>query len=131
MSSDDVGFLYLSTDEDPAKKMQIASEPQWNGRREYITGGNQATRGDPPSNISAPIALQAGGRYYLELFFTEGGGGNNGSATWVPPGGAAVANGAEPIPESAFVPSRLVGGSVFTRLGPVQIVSQPVDTTVP
>ena len=129
MSSDDNGYLYLSTDDDPANKVQIAREPAWNGVREYINGGNQSTRGTPPANISVPISLQAGKKYYLEEINTEGGGGNNGSATWLPPGGAAVVNGSSPIPESAFAPSRLLDGSVY-NLGPVQIVTQPANQTI-
>jgi hypothetical protein len=130
VSSDDLGFLFLSSDHTPANKIQIAMEPQWNGPREYITGANQASRGTPPANISAPQTLAGGGRYYLEMVFTEGGGGNNASAAWLPPGGTPVANGSSPIPESAFEPSRLFGGQSFRTLGPVQIVSNPTNRTV-
>jgi len=130
MSSDDNGRLYLSTDDSPANKVQIASEPVWNGSRQYIAGDNQPSRGTPPANISAPQTLQAGKKYYLELITTEGGGGNNASATWLPPGGPAIVNGSTPIPESAFTPSRLLQGSTFHYLGPVQIVSQPTNQSV-
>jgi hypothetical protein len=130
MSSDDVGYLYLSSDENPANKVQIAREPSWNGRRQYIAGGNQVTRGTPPANIASNIVLQAGGRYYLELIFTEGGGGNNGSAAWQPPGGPAVANDSSPIPEANFTPTRLFGGNIFRTLGPIRIVSQPANQSV-
>lgn len=131
MSSDDVGYTYLSSDDQPAHKAQIASEPAWNGRREYIAGGNQGSRGAPPSNISSPINLAAGGRYYLETIFTEGGGGNNGSATWQPPGGPAIANGSSPITEANFVPSRLHAGRTFFTLGEAFITQSPANTTVP
>jgi hypothetical protein len=130
MSSDDAGSLYLSSDHNPANKVQIATEPVSNAPRQYITGDNQATRGTPPANISAPQALVAGGRYYLEMIFTEGGGGNNGSAAWQPPAGPAVVNGSSPIPESAFAPSRLFDGQSFRVLGPVQIVAQPATQSV-
>src|SRR5206468_1606629 len=36
ISSDDNSALYLSTDESPANKVLIASEPQWNGHRQYL-----------------------------------------------------------------------------------------------
>src|SRR5262249_24822271 len=97
MSSDDNGRLYLSTDEDPAHKAEIAREPSWSGSREYVTSSNGGSgRGNPPSNQSASINL-AVGRYYLECVFTEGGGGNNASATWMPPGGPVFTNGEDPI----------------------------------
>jgi len=127
MSSDDQGFLYLSSDSNPANKVQIANEPEWNGSRQYLVTDR---RGTPPSNISAPKALDSAGKYYLELVFTEGGGGNNGSATWLPPGGAAIANGSLPISENNFMPSRQFDGNVFTTLGPVQIVQNPQSQTV-
>ena len=129
ISSDDNGRLYLSSNDDPAYKVEIAREPAWNGGREYITGGNQVTRGTPPANISQLINLTAG-RYYLEVVFSEGGGGNNASAAWQPPGGPAVVNGSLPIPESAFVPSRMFHGNVFYNLGAVSVRRQPVDVTV-
>ena len=128
--SDDFGITYLSSDDQPANKQEIAREPAWNGRREYIAGGNQASRGTPPANISTPKNL-AVGKYYLETIFSEGGGGNNGSAAWLPPGGPAVANGSEPIPAANFMPSRVYDGTLFYNLGPVQITRQPANATVP
>jgi hypothetical protein len=130
MSSDDNGRTYLSSDANPANKVEIAREPAWNGGREYISGGNQASRGTPPANISVPIPLQAGGRYYLEEIHSEGGGGNFGSVTWQPPGGSAIANGSLPIQEVSFNPSRQFGGEVFSTLGPVQIKTQPASQSV-
>jgi hypothetical protein len=35
VSSDDIGNLYLSSDENPANKTRIAREPEWNGSRQY------------------------------------------------------------------------------------------------
>lgn len=97
LASDDEGALFLSTDESPAHKVRIASEPQWNGYREYIKGANQASRGNPPSNISAPILLSAGHSYYIEVLMKEGTGGDNLSVAWKLPGGAAPTNGSAPI----------------------------------
>jgi hypothetical protein len=131
MASDDVGDLYLSSDDNPANKVGIAREPSWSGRREYFAGANQSTRGVPPANISVQQHLQAGGKYYLELVYSEGGGGNHGSATVQLPGGAAVVNGSSPIPDSAFKLSRMMGGEVFENIGPVRITQDPADIVVP
>jgi hypothetical protein len=128
-NSDDVSRLYLSTDDDPANKVQIAFEPQWNNSRQYAAPDRRNP--SAPENQSGPIPLEAGKKYYLELVFTEGGGGNNASATWQPPGGPAIVNGSSPIPESAFVPSRSLNGTVFHTLGPVSVTKNPADTTVP
>jgi len=130
MSSDDAGRLYLSSDANPANKVEIAREPAWNGGREYVAGGNQGSRGSPPANFSVPITLQAGVRYYLEEIHSEGGGGNFGSATWQPPGGAPIANGSSPIQESFFNPSRQFGGVIYSTLGPVRVTTQPVSQSV-
>jgi hypothetical protein len=57
--------LFLSTDDNPANKVQIAREPVWNGSRNYaiLDRRNAAD----PENRSAPINLVAGNMYYLEL----------------------------------------------------------------
>ncbi|MCH2294864.1 MAG: IPT/TIG domain-containing protein, partial [SAR324 cluster bacterium] len=41
ISSDDNGELYLSTDENPANKKLIATEPHWNNRREWVSEWNR------------------------------------------------------------------------------------------
>jgi hypothetical protein len=103
LSSDDEGALYLSTDDQPANKALIASEPQWNGSREWQTGANQASRGDPPANISAPIHLESGKQYYVEALMKEGAQGDNLAVTWqLPSQPAAPQNGSDPI-GSAFL----------------------------
>src|SRR5262249_7590414 len=65
-SSDDGGPLFLSTDDKPAHKNQIAREPQWAGTREWTgaatsEGGRQyppgRTTGDLFENVSDPIHL--------------------------------------------------------------------------
>ena len=132
MSSDDAGELYLSSNVDPANVTRIANEPVWNGSRQYVVTDRRNAAN--PENISAPVTLTAGTKYYLEGVFTEGGGGNNFSATWQVPGGPAFANGDSPIAAANFAPTRYyVGnerGSLFETLGPVQILSNPADKTV-
>lgn len=57
LATDDGGDLYLSTNEDPARKVRIAYETGWAGVREY---NKTATA------KSAAIALTKGARYYIE-----------------------------------------------------------------
>jgi hypothetical protein len=102
VTSDDASAFYLSTDASPANNVLIASEPGWNGEREYIIGSNQASRGDPPANRSttlfpAGVALDAGEVYYFELIAKEGGGGDNSSVAFEFPGSLPVVNGSQPI----------------------------------
>src|SRR2546423_13748667 len=68
ISSDDNGALYLSTTDQPAQKVQIATVNTWTSSREWTKEPNQQ---------SALITLQAGQRYYIEALQKEGGGGDN------------------------------------------------------
>ena len=77
MSTDDNGELWLSTDDSSLNAVRIAREPVWGNLREW-TGSGQGgtgTRCDagPCLNISDPIHLVAGNRYYTELLWKEGG----------------------------------------------------------
>lgn len=97
LASDDEGALFLSDNASPVDKVQIASEPEANGFREFIDGVNQTSRGLPPINISTPQWLEAGKPYYIEARLKEAGGGDHLAVAWQPPGGASVVNGAGPI----------------------------------
>ena len=97
ISSDDQGALFLSTDESPAHKRLIASEPAWNGPREWINGKNQQTRGTPPVNVSTNIFLQTGHKYYVEALMKQNIGGDNVGVTWQFAGTPPPANGTPPI----------------------------------
>jgi len=66
-SSDDASELWLSTDERPQGAQLIAYETGYSGSKNWQTGNQQ----------SAPIHLEGGKRYYLELLHKEGGGGDN------------------------------------------------------
>ena len=88
LSSDDNGELYLSTDSNPANKKLIATEPQWNGLRNFkghsrrnIADNNTGRR----ENISEPIHLKANKPYYIQALAKEGGGGDNLSVAWFTP----------------------------------------------
>ncbi len=112
ISSDDNSVLYLSTDADPAHKVQIASVTSWTNSRQWNTY---------PSQKSASIPLTNGFRYYIEALQKEGGGGDDLAVTWQKPGDPAPANGSAPIP-----------GSYLTAygLGPPIITSQPANASV-
>ncbi len=132
MSSDDNGVVYLSSDANPANKVAIASEPQWNGVREFGSGSNQGSRGNPASNISALKALVAGQAYYVEGLMKEGGGGDNLAVAVEYPGSTAVANGSAPIPASLFSPRYSVGcppRQFFANFGPVAVANPPANQT--
>lgn len=70
--SDDGGQLSLSTDEDPANAVIIASESSCCGPFEEP--------GAPET--SGPIRLEAGTRYYIEALWKEGGGGDYCDVAW-------------------------------------------------
>lgn len=120
LASDDQGALFLSTDESPANKLQIASEPGWNGYREYVTGQNQASRGNPPVNISTSLPLVAGQAYYVEALLKEGQFGDHLSVAWQIPGDPTPANGADPIP-GPYLASSLHGGVLPPNSPPVTV----------
>src|SRR5881394_604490 len=112
ISSDDNSVLYLSTDADPAHKVQIASVTAWTNSRQWNTY---------PSQKSVPISLTNGMRYYIEALQKEGAGGDDLAVTWQRPGSAAPADGAAPIPGSNLVPY---------GLGPPIITVQPASVAV-
>jgi len=78
IASDDNSELYLSTSEDPANKAVIASVASFTGSREWTKYTSQT---------SAPQALAAGRRYYIEVLQKEGAGGDNVAVGWQRPGG--------------------------------------------
>jgi YVTN family beta-propeller protein len=97
IASDDNGSLLLSTNDNPANAVQIASVTDWTDSRQWTKF---------PSQVSTLITLQAGQRYYIEALMKEGIGGDNLAVGWQPPGAA----GPEVIPGtqlSPWVPNRL------------------------
>jgi len=112
ISGDDNCVLYLSTNEDPAAKVQVATVNGWTSSREWTKEPNQR---------SAAITLTSGLRYYVEALQKEGIGGDNLAVTWQRPGDPVPANGAPPIPGANLVPY---------GLGPPVITGQPTNVTV-
>ena len=77
IASDDNSELWLSSNDNPANKVSIASVPDWTDSREW----NKF-----PSQKSAAIPLIAGQRYYVEALQKDGGGGDNLAVGWAKPG---------------------------------------------
>jgi hypothetical protein len=78
IAADDNAELWLSTDEDPAKKVRIAhitgtGSASWAGVRQWTKF---------PSQKSASIALQAGKKYYIEVLHKESLYGDNLAVGW-------------------------------------------------
>ncbi|MCX6903379.1 MAG: PA14 domain-containing protein, partial [Verrucomicrobia bacterium] len=111
VASDDNSVLFLSTDETPANKMQIAYVATWTGWREWTKEANQK---------SGPVYLEGGRRYYLEALQKEGGGSDNISVGWQLPSGSQEL----PIPATRGFP--------FTGVASARpaVVSQPTNLTV-
>jgi hypothetical protein len=97
LSADDGAGLWLSTDASPANARLIATEPVWNGIRNWLGVDRRPAR----ENISAPQSLVAGQRYYFYSLMKEGGGGDNWAITWAP-AGTEPAAGALPIDAPAL-----------------------------
>ena len=72
-SSDDHSRLWLSTDADPANKKLIAEVNGYTGALEWTKF---------PAQKSAPITLQAGQKYYIEVLHRDGTGGDNLAVAW-------------------------------------------------
>lgn len=77
IAADDAGSLFLSPDENPANVKQIARTSVWTNPRQYTKS---------PSQKSAPVKLEKGKKYYMEVIMFEGGGGDNLSIAWIVPG---------------------------------------------
>src|SRR6266850_721848 len=110
IASDDASALYLSTDDSPNNKVQIASVASWTASREWTKEANQQ---------SAPRALAAGQKYYIEALMKEGIGGDNLAVRWQLPNAVIE----EPIPASRLNPFTGVPTS------PPTITGQPTNTT--
>ncbi|MFD0672790.1 fibronectin type III domain-containing protein [Cohnella sp. GCM10027633] len=77
IAADDASQLWLSTNNSPSNKAQIASTYEYTGVREW----NKHT-----TQQSGAITLTAGQPYYFEILHKEGGGGDNLAVGWTGPG---------------------------------------------
>jgi hypothetical protein len=78
IASDDRAELWLSTAEDPVNKVRIAYVSGWTYSRQWEKYTTQ---------LSAPINLVAGQRYYIEALLKEGTGGDHLAVGWQLPSG--------------------------------------------
>jgi hypothetical protein len=86
IAGDDAQELWLSTDDDPAKAVLIASVSGWTPALDFDnTGGGQGGT----NQKSAPIKLEANKKYYIVALGKEGGGGDSTAVAWQGPGLAA------------------------------------------
>ena len=81
ISSADAGQLWLSTNSSPANAVEICSVASNTTYRNWTVYASQQ---------SAPIALVAGQRYYIEALQKQASGNDNLSVAWMPPGGTAI-----------------------------------------
>lgn len=82
IAGDDYCQLWLSADDNPDKKVLIASVNGWTNVGEWDKYASQQ---------SAPVALLAGHRYYIEALHKENDGGDFVAAAWTLPGGQVEA----------------------------------------
>jgi len=91
ISSDDESRLFISTNSDqPAAKVWVAHQRDWNDARMWVSGNNASQRRSdqftPDGGANYPYAqgirLEAGRRYYIEAIQREGGGGDNLAVTF-------------------------------------------------
>ncbi|MBE7500477.1 MAG: protein kinase [Verrucomicrobiales bacterium] len=94
LNSDDEGALFLSTDDSPGNAREVAHEPVWSPPRAWTAHDQRPNR----ENVSAPILLEAGRRYYVEALMKEGTGTENLAVAWQTPGELIPEHGASPIP---------------------------------
>ncbi len=121
VASDDNSELYLSTDDTEANVAPIAKEVNWANAREWT--GDSGGRRPNLENVSAPIQLEAGKRYYTMLLYKEGGGGDHGAV--------AMKLESDPDPENGSLP--VWGDLIGTAVDPAVLVqmSLPVDLASP
>lgn len=91
IASDDKSELWLSTDDNPANKVKIASVTNF---APYLTWDKYTTQ------KSVAIALEAGRRYYIEAVHKEGSGNDYLAVGWQLPDGTME----RPIPGNRLIP---------------------------
>ena len=89
IAADDRGVLWLSSDDNPANKTQIAQCYYWVDSRRWDYYQSQ---------VSVPIRLEAGRRYFLEALIKGDGSPNQGAVGWQLPDGKFE----RPIPVKRF-----------------------------
>jgi len=77
IASDNDSELWLSTNDDPENTVLVASVDGWTGANEW----NKF-----PTQVSEPVSLTAGGKYYVMAIWVEGTGGDHCRVAWQGPG---------------------------------------------
>ncbi|MCW1885838.1 PA14 domain-containing protein [Luteolibacter flavescens] len=77
IASDNASELWISTDDNPANRIKVA------GLSEHVTPQNWDAQA---GQKSAPLAFEAGRRYYFEILHKEGIGGDHLAVAWQGPG---------------------------------------------
>lgn len=77
ISADDRGYLWLSADDSAANATLIAHTPDWTARHQFWY----------PEQISQPVHLQAGERYYIQALGKEALQGDHLAVFWTRPDG--------------------------------------------
>ena len=72
IASDNNSVLYLSSNDDPSNKDQVASVGDWTSPKQWKKFASQ----------KGTISLVQGQKYYLEAVHKEGGGGDNLAIGW-------------------------------------------------
>ena len=119
VSGDDHITVYLSPDANPANKQQICFEPNWNNARQWVATSRRNTAA--PENISAPVTMIAGQKYFIDTIHQEGGGGDSVGVTVQAPGAPTPANGDLPISSANMSPYSSLGPVVITNDLPAAI----------
>lgn len=91
INSDDQSWLFLSDDDNPAPKREIAKVGNFTTLGAWEQGGEQKSK---------PIRLQAGRRYYIETLHAEGSGNDHVAVGWRLPDGTME----RPIPGNRLSP---------------------------
>lgn len=125
---DDQAQLYLSSDENPLNAVLIASDTTDPCCQAFQEPG-------VPETTAAPIALEAGKRYFMEFVMKEGGGGDWAQVAWRKVGDTTAAASLQPIPSRFFetyvpVPEELIVRSVSPGDGNTRISTLPTITAV-
>jgi hypothetical protein len=85
-ASDDDSEVWLSTDDNPANVKMICNVEGWMNYQDWTY-----TSGAPGTTYkSAPIKLEAGKKYYVDVFFSDGTGGGFDTVAWGGPASIGV-----------------------------------------